>query len=65
MIMRSITKWCEEKEEAYIYDFENDPKKAREGSLAAFVEGLCDGALLMYVPVLLSAYYWMYKANKK
>ena len=51
MIMRSISDWCKEKEEAYIYDFENDPKKTREGNLAAFVEGMCDGALLMYIPV--------------
>ena len=29
------------------------------------LEGLIDGAVIMYIPVLISAYYWKYKATKK
>lgn len=56
MLMRHIIEWNNKKQvEAFQ---EPDQVKASAKSFAGyFVEGFCDGALLMYVPLLVTCLY--------
>jgi hypothetical protein len=62
--MRDIVKWCDKKmEEAFD---EKDERKAYEKAIASgAVEGFCNAAIIMYVPVLVACYVWKHKASKK
>lgn len=63
-LMRKIIDW---RDETYIDAVHNpdDPKARRKANLAAFIEGAGDGAVLMYVPVVIACYIWQHKATKK
>lgn len=63
-MMRTIIDWCDEKYDKAHDDFGNT-KARRKASAAAFIEGACDGAILMYVPVVIACYIWQHKATKK
>lgn len=48
---------------------EIDVSKDKHPYLKAFgcgaIEGFIDAAVVMYIPVLIAAYYWKHKATKK
>ena len=59
-ITRKIIGWCDKKFAEALAEG-NDKKAFSSG----FVEGLVDGAVLMYVPVTIACYIWMKKALDK
>lgn len=63
-VMRNIIEWCDKKmDDAYE---ETDERKAYGKAFASgIVEGACDAAVIMYVPVLIACYFWQNKATKK
>ena len=63
-IMRNIIEWCDKKmEDAYA---ETDYRKAGGKAFASgFVEGFCDAAIIMYVPVFIACHVWQAKATKQ
>lgn len=64
MVMRGIIEWCDKKmEEAF--DEENDNKACRKAMASGAVEGFCDAAILMYVPVVIACWIYQAKLNKK
>lgn len=64
MIMRSIINWCDNKmEEAF--EEVDDRKGMNKCAASGFVEGLCDGAILMYVPLVVACFVYQAKLNKK
>lgn len=63
-VMRSIVEWCDKKMEAACT--ETDERKAYNKAFASgFVEGACDAAVVLYVPLLIACYVWKAKATKK
>lgn len=60
MIMRGIIDWCDNKMHESIEE-DND----RKAALSGFVEGFCDGAIIMYVPVLISCFVYQALLKKK
>ena len=60
MVMRGIIEWCDKKmEEAF--DEENERKAFGKAAASGAVEGFCDAAILMYVPVVIAC--WVYQAK--
>ena len=63
-IMRGIINWIDGKmDEAYAET--NGRKAMGKAALSGAVEGFCDAAILMYIPVTIAGYIWMKKANEK
>ena len=59
-IMRGIIEWCDNKmEEAFEED--NERKAYGKAAASGAVEGFCDAAIIMYVPVLIAC--WVYQAK--
>lgn len=46
-------------------DMENDKHPLLKAFGCGAVEGYMDAAIVMYIPVLISAFYWKHKANNK
>lgn len=63
-IMRRIIDWCDDKMDD-AYEEVDDRKAGGKAFASGFVEGFCDAAVIMYVPVLIACYYWQAKAAKK
>lgn len=64
MIMRSIIEWCDNKmDEAIVED--DDRKGMQKAALSGAVEGFCDGALLMYVPLVVACFVYQAMLAKK
>ena len=63
-IMRGIIDWCDNKMNEAI-DEVDDPKAMRKAGLAGFVEGFCDGAIIMYVPVVIACFVYQKQLSKK
>lgn len=63
-LMRKIIDWCDEKYDEAYEELDNTKAK-RKAFAAGFIEGACDGAILMYVPLVISCYIWQHKATKK
>lgn len=63
-ITRRLIDWCDDKfSEALV---EQDERKAsRKAFASGIVEGFMDGAIIMYVPVVIACYIWQHKATKK
>ena len=59
-ITRKIIGWCDKKFTESLAEG-NDKKAFASG----FVEGLVDGAVLMYIPVTIACYIWKKKALGK
>lgn len=57
---RKLIDWCDNKFEEAVRE-DNNCKAAMSGA----VEGLMDGAVIMFVPVTISCLIWRYKATKK
>ena len=62
MLVKKILDWTEE--ETTNLDHENDSKAYLKAFGLRAIEGLIEGAVLMYVPVLIAAYSWKRKATK-
>lgn len=63
-IMRNIIEWCDKKvDEAY--EEHDDRKAAGKAFAGGFVEGFCDAAIIMYIPVLIACHVWQKKALNK
>ena len=62
MLVKKILDWTEE--ETTNLDPENDSKAYLKAFGLGAIEGLIEGAVLMYVPVLIAAYSWKRKATK-
>lgn len=59
-IMRGIIEWCDNKmDEAFEED--NERKAYGKAAASGAVEGFCDAAIIMYVPVLIAC--WVYQAK--
>jgi hypothetical protein len=64
MVMRSIIEWCDTKlEEAF--DENDDRKACSKAAVSGAVEGFCDAAILMYVPVVIACFVYQAKLAKK
>lgn len=64
MIMRSIIDWCDNKmNEAF--EEEDDRKGLSKAAISGAVEGFCDGALLMYVPLVIACFVYQATLAKK
>lgn len=64
MIMRTVIDWCDKKmDEAF--EEVDDRKGLNKAALSGAVEGFCDGALLMYVPLVIACFVYQAKLNKK
>lgn len=63
MLVKKILDWTEE--ETTNLDPTNDSKACIKAFGLGAIEGLIEGAVLMYVPVLIAAYSWKRKATKK
>lgn len=63
-ITRALINWCDK---TFGESFtEPDERKAmRKASASGFVEGLVDGAVIMYVPVLIACCVYKHKLEKK
>ena len=63
-VMRSIIEWCDNKlDQAFE---ETDERKAYgKATMSGFVEGACDAAVILYVPVLIACYVYKAKLDKK
>lgn len=57
---RTILNWCDKTFEKALE--EDNQKKV---VLSGFVEGVIDGALIMYIPVTIACFVWKKKALKK
>jgi hypothetical protein len=64
MIMRSIIEWCDNKLEEAI-DEVDERKGMRKAAASGAVEGFCDAAIVMYVPVVIACWIYQSKLNKK
>lgn len=64
MIMRSIIKWCDNKMDEAIVE-EDERKSMHKATASGFVEGFCDGALLMYVPLVVACFVYQAMLAKK
>lgn len=63
-IMRNIINWCDNKLEEALE--ETDGRKAyNKAFMSGAVEGACDAAVIMYVPVLIACYVYKAKLDKK
>lgn len=63
-VTRQLIKWCDNTFEDSLH--ENDERKSmRKATASGFVEGLVDGAVVMYIPVLIACYVYKAKAEKK
>lgn len=63
-VMRNIIEWCDKKMDD-AYDETNERKAGAKAFASGFVEGACDAAVILYVPVLIACYVWQAKALKK
>lgn len=63
-IMRSIINWCDNKMEDAHTEL-NNRKAYGKAFASGFVEGACDAAVVMYIPVVIACYVLQAKANKK
>lgn len=63
-ITRKIIDWCDNTFEESIYE-KDDRKAMRKVAASGFVEGLIDGAVVMYIPVLIACYVYKHQASKK
>lgn len=63
-VMRAIIEWCDNKLGEAIE--ETDERKAYgKAAASGAVEGFCDAAIIMYVPVLIACYVYQAKLAKK
>ena len=62
-ITRQLLNWCDKKFENALHE-PDDRKSMRDASISGFVEGFVDGAIIMYVPVLIACCVYKHKANK-
>ena len=63
-IMRSIVEWCDKKMDDALE--ENDERLAcRKAFASGAVEGFCDVAIILYVPVVIACYVYQNKLAKK
>lgn len=63
-IMRNIINWCDNKLEEALE--ETDERKSyNKAFMSGAVEGACDAAIIMYVPVLIACYVYKAKLDKK
>ena len=63
-VMRKIIDWCDDTM-GVAYAEESDLKGGAKAFASGFVEGFCDAAVVMYVPVLIGCYIWKKKALEK
>lgn len=64
MIMRKIIEWCDEKFEESLEELD-DRKSMKKAALSGFVEGLGDGAIIMYVPLVIACFIYQAKLKDK
>ena len=64
MIMRSIIGWCDKKFEESLEEVD-ERKSTRKTVLSGFVEGLGDGAIIMYVPLVIACFIYQAKLKDK
>lgn len=64
MIMRSIIEWCDKKFEESIEEVD-ERKGTQKAALSGFVEGLGDGAIIMYVPLVIACFIYQAKLKDK
>ena len=54
-IMRRVIDWCDDKmHDAYMED--NDRKACGKAFVSGAVEGFCDAAIIMYVPLVIGCF---------
>lgn len=63
-LMRKIIKWCDKKQDE-AFEMPTQTQANAKTFVGGFVEGFCDGALLMYFPLLISCAIWRHKAENK
>ena len=61
-VARKLIDWCDTKFDEALHE-EDDRKAARKAFASGAVEGFVDGAVLMYVPLVIGCY--IYKAMLK
>lgn len=64
MIMRSIIEWCDKKFEESLEEVD-ERKSTKKAALSGFVEGLGDGAVIMYVPLVIACFVYQAKLKDK
>ena len=62
-ITRQVLKWCDKTFEEALCE-EDDRKGMRKAFASGAVEGVIDGAIIMYIPMLIACYVWKSKAEK-
>lgn len=63
-VMRGVIDWIDNKmEEAY--EEEDERKAYGKAALSGAVEGFCDAAIIMYIPVVIACYVYQAKLAKK
>lgn len=63
-VTRRLIDWCDKTFNEALHE-EDERKASGKAFASGVVEGLVDGAVIMYVPVLIACYVWQYKATKK
>jgi hypothetical protein len=63
-IMRNIIEWCDNKMNQ-AYEEDDERRAYGKAFLSGAVEGACDAAVLMYVPVLIACYVYKAKLEKQ
>lgn len=63
-ITRKLIDWCD-KQFNDALDEVDDRKATHKAMSSGFVEGLVDGAVVMYIPVLIACFVYKHKLDKK
>lgn len=63
-VTRKLIDWCDIKFDEALHE-EDDRKAVRKAFASGAVEGFVDGAVLMYVPLVIGCYIYKAKLKKK
>lgn len=63
-VTRKLIDWCDTKFDEALHE-EDHRKATRKAIVSGVVSGFMDGAVLMYVPLVIGCYIYKAKLNKK
>lgn len=61
-VTRKLIKWCDTKFNEALHE-EDDRRANAKAFASGAVEGLMDAAVMLYVPLLITCYYYYYKCK--
>lgn len=63
-VTRKLIKWCDSKFNEALHE-EDDRRANAKAFASGAVEGVVDAAVILYVPLLITCYRYMYKSDGK